>query len=101
MVPLSKYPIRTCMPNPGDGILDRIAPPRKGRPVQVSLPEMTSASDVAAAVGAVAHAVGLGELTPEQAPSVAPVPEIRRKALETVEIEERIAALEQRAESRR
>lgn len=38
-----------------------------------------------------------GELTPEEASSVAAVLEIRRKALETVEIEKRVAALEQRA----
>ncbi|MGC2414529.1 MAG: DUF5681 domain-containing protein [Stellaceae bacterium] len=76
-------------------VLDRIAPPRKGRPVRFAIPEMTSARDIGAAVGAVALAMGRGELTPEEAASVAAVLEIRRKALETVEIENRVAALEQ------
>ena len=76
-------------------VLDRIAPPRKGRPVRFAIPEMTSAGDIGAAVGAVALAMGRGELTPEEAASVAAVLEIRRKALETVEIENRVAALEQ------
>jgi hypothetical protein len=44
---------------------------------------------------------GQGELTPEEAASVVAVLEIRRKALETVEIERRVAALEQRSEFRR
>jgi hypothetical protein len=35
-------------------------------------------------------------LTPEEAASVAAVLEMHRKALETVEIERRVAALEQR-----
>jgi hypothetical protein len=77
-------------------VLDRIAPPRKGRPIHLSLPKMTSAGDVAAAVSAVANAMGQGELTPEEAASVAAVLEMRRKALETIEIERRVAALEQR-----
>jgi hypothetical protein len=41
-------------------VLDRIAPPRKGRPVHVPLPEMTSAGDVAAAVSAVANGMSQG-----------------------------------------
>jgi hypothetical protein len=45
--------------------------------------------------------MGQGELTPEEAASVVAVLEIRRKALETVEIERRVAALGQRSEFRR
>jgi ubiquinone biosynthesis protein UbiJ len=37
-----------------------------------------------------------GEITPEEAAIVAGVLEVKRKALETAELEKRIAALEQR-----
>ena len=79
-------------------VLDRIAPPRKGRLVKFCLPEMSSADEIGSAVGAIACAMAKGELTPEEAASVAAVLEIRRKAFELVEIEARLLALEKLAE---
>jgi len=46
------------------------------------------------ALGLVATAVGAGELTPEEGASVAAVLEIKRKAIETADLEARIAKLE-------
>jgi len=46
-------------------VLDRVWPIRKGRPVALDLPRITTATDVATALGLVADAVGAGELTPE------------------------------------
>jgi len=74
--------------------LERILPPRRDRPVRFQMPNMTTPNDIASAVGAVARAMGRGELTPEEATSVVAVLEIRRKALELVEIEARLLALE-------
>lgn len=54
-----------------------------------------------AALAAVAQAVGACELSPEEAQAVAGVLEIQRKAIETAELERRIAALKQRQEARR
>ena len=75
-------------------ILDRIWPIRKGRPVSLHLPSIATGADVVAALGLVAEAVGAGELTPEEGASVAAVLEIKRKAIETAELDARITALE-------
>ena len=75
-------------------VLDRISPPRKGRPVVFDLPSVETTADVLTALGAVVRAVADGTLTPDEAGSVAGLLEMKRKAIETVEIEARIAALE-------
>jgi hypothetical protein len=75
-------------------VLARVWPVRKGRPVALPLPAIESVQDVLKALGLVATAVGAGELTPEEGASVAAVLEIKRKAIETTEIEARLAKLE-------
>ena len=80
-------------------ILDRAWPVRRGRPVRLELPELRAPADLAAALGAVAGAVGRGDLSPEEGSAVANVLEAQRKAIETQELERRIAALEAVKES--
>ena len=75
-------------------ILGRVWPARKGRPTPLSLPAVREAADVSAALGAVVAAMGAGELTAEEAQAVSAVLETQRKAIETVDLERRIAALE-------
>jgi ethanolamine utilization microcompartment shell protein EutS len=75
-------------------ILDRIAPPRKGRPVALELPSVETAEDVVKALGVVVAETASGTITPEEAVVVAGVLEAKRKAIETVDIERRLAALE-------
>lgn len=75
-------------------ILSRVWPARKGRTVALGLPAIRTAADVAAALGAVADAVANGEITPDEGAAVATVLETKRRAIETVELESRIAALE-------
>ena len=70
-------------------VLQRIWPARKSRPIALALPAIQSASDVVAAVGAVADAVGAGEITPDEGQAVASILEAKRKAIETVELERR------------
>ena len=76
-------------------VLQRIWPARKSRPIALTLPPIQSASDVVAAVGAVADAVGAGDITPDEGQAVASILEAKRKAIETVELERRLSALEQ------
>jgi hypothetical protein len=78
-----------------DILLRRLWPERKGRPVQMDLPPITVPSDIVAALGAVADAVAAGELSPEEGAAVAGILEAQRRAVETVEMEQRITALEQ------
>jgi hypothetical protein len=76
-------------------ILSRVWPPRKGRPVAMRLPAIETAADLVKALGAVADAVAAGDLTPDEGAGMAAVLETKRRAVETVELETRIAALEQ------
>jgi hypothetical protein len=75
-------------------LLARAWPPRKGRKVELDLPEVKTAADIAAALGAVTGAVSRGEITPEEGQAVAALLEVTRKATETAELEARIVALE-------
>jgi len=74
--------------------LERIAPPRKDVPVRFDLPVMESAEDASEAAQAVLRSVAEGHLTPVEGASVMALVEGYRKALETTELERRIAALE-------
>ena len=76
-------------------LLSRVWPIRKGRPVSFDLPAIKTAADLVAALGTVAEAMAAGELTPDEAGAVSAVLESKRRAIETVELEARILALEQ------
>ena len=75
-------------------ILARVWPVRRGRPVSLDLPAIRSAADVVAALGTLAESVAGGDLTPDEGQAVATVLEIKRKAIETLELDDRITALE-------
>ncbi|WP_243611636.1 DUF5681 domain-containing protein [Shimia aestuarii] len=79
--------LRLCM--------ERIAPPRKDSPVQFDLPPMKSANDAVEASQAVLQAVSDGEITPMEGAAVMALVEQYRRTLETSELEQRIAALEE------
>ena len=81
-------------------VLDRIVPVRKGRSIQLDLPTIESATDVLAALSLTVAAMADGEITPDEAAVVAGVLETKRKAIETVELEARLALLEQQAGGR-
>jgi hypothetical protein len=76
-------------------LLSRVWPVRKGRSVVLDLPAMESAADVVKALSVVAAEMASGNITPEEAQAVAAVLEGKRRAVETVALEARIAALEE------
>ena len=76
-------------------VMERVAPTRRGRPVRFALPPLENAADLPKALGAVLAAVASGAVTPDEGLSLAQIIETRRRALETMEIEQRVAALEQ------
>ena len=76
--------------------LDRIAPAKKDVPVTFALPAMKSAADAVTAAGAILKSVADGGLTPSEGTAIAGLVETYRRALETHEIESRIAALERK-----
>jgi hypothetical protein len=77
-------------------IVERIAPVRKGALVSFDMPPVETAGDLAAAMGAMVQAMAQGEVTPDEAATIASVFEIRRKTIETFEFEQRLKALEGR-----
>ena len=76
-------------------VLQRIWPIRKGRPISLELPKIETAADLVAALGRIADAVGAGEITPDEGQAVASILEAKRRAIETVDLESRLSALEQ------
>ena len=81
-------------------VLERIAPVRKGRPVYFDLPPVNTAADIAAAMAALTTAMASGEVTPDEAATVASVLEMRHEILEAGTHELRLRALEEKIEKR-
>lgn len=77
-------------------LLDRVWPARKGRPVALDLPSMADAGGVVRAIARIAEATAAGEITPDEAQSYAAIIEAQRRAIETHELESRVANLEER-----
>lgn len=75
-------------------VIERLVPVAKERPIFLSLPDTSSAKGVAQAQSAILQAVAAGDLLPGEAATLAGIVEARRKALETLELEQRITALE-------
>ena len=74
--------------------LDRLCPPRRTRPIELELPKVESAGDVLQAQTAVIDAMAQGGITPDEASTVSSVLEVKRRSIETCELEARITELE-------
>jgi Family of unknown function (DUF5681) len=77
-------------------ILERIAPARRDNLVTFELPKIERPADAVAAGAAVLAAVAEGDLTPGEAADIYKLVDGFMKALETVEFEARLRALEER-----
>jgi hypothetical protein len=75
-------------------VIERLVPVAKERPIFLALPDTGSANGIAEAQNAILQAVAAGDLLPGEAATLAGVVEARRKAVETLELEQRITALE-------
>jgi hypothetical protein len=74
--------------------LERLMPPRKDRPVALALPSLDGTADLPTITAALLTAVAAGELTPGEAGEFAKLVETHRRAIETADIERRLATLE-------
>ena len=81
--------------------LERLAPAMKSRAINLTLPTVETAADILKAQAATIGAMAAGEITPDEAATVASVLEAKRRAIETVQLEERVMRLEQQAEGKR
>lgn len=67
----------------------------KSTAVRLDLPVIRTAPDVLQAAGKVISEMAKGNLAPDEAVTIASLLEAKRRAIETVELEARLAALEQ------
>jgi len=79
--------LRLCM--------ERLAPAVKSRAVNLRLPPIETAADILKAQAVTIGAMAIGDITPDEAATIAGVLDAKRKALETVDLEQRISRLEQ------
>lgn len=75
-------------------IIERMVPPLRERPVELTLPRIETATGAAAAQQAILDAVAAGDLLPGEGATLSGIVEQRRKAIETEELEQRISKLE-------
>ena len=75
-------------------ILDRLIPPAKERPISVDLPDTTTPEGVSSAQSAILQAVAIGDLLPGEASTLSAIVESKRRAIETQDLADRIAQLE-------
>lgn len=74
--------------------LERLAPPVRERPVRISLPVLASAGDATSILSELVAGAASGEVLPSEAAAVAGVVESYRRAVETQDLERRVADLE-------
>jgi hypothetical protein len=74
--------------------LNRLYPPRKDRHIPFVLPEMNSPADALDAVAAITNAVAAGELTPGEAADLSQLVANYAKALEVMDLDQRLCRLE-------
>jgi hypothetical protein len=74
--------------------MDRLVPPQRRRTSEIDLPPVKGPQDVPPALEAVTRAVTSGVLTPDEGASIATMVGQYRSALELVEIDARLRALE-------
>jgi hypothetical protein len=70
--------------------LERVCPVRKGRAVAFDLPAEMDLGSLTTTTALLIRSVAASELTPEEAQTVASLLETHRRAVETIDIEERI-----------
>jgi hypothetical protein len=74
--------------------LERIVPQRKSRAVSFDLPPIERAEDLGGAIGAVLQAASCGRLLLDEAAALVGMMESKRRAMETIDLEQRLRALE-------
>jgi hypothetical protein len=81
-------------------VMDRIAPARKSRPIQIELPSIRTLDGVTDASEAILAAVSNGTITPDEGQTLSVIVEGRRKVIETDDLAKRISDLEDRLPKR-
>ncbi len=76
-------------------VIERLVPPAKSRPINITLPELTDIPACRAAQGAIVAAVACGNLLADDGEALAALVEGQRRAMETETLEARLLAIEE------
>jgi len=76
--------------------VERLIPVRKGRPIAFELPKIKTPADISIAMSAIVSAMAAGEITAEEASSASAVIQVNLRAIEVVDIDERLRRLEEK-----
>jgi len=76
-------------------MFDRVWPPRKAQPINVTLPPINNSRDALAAIAAICTGLGEGRLTPDEIIALSSVIGRSIQVIELQDLERRIAALEE------
>jgi len=74
--------------------LERIVPQRKSRTVAFDTPRIDRVEDLAGAIGSIFQAVACGKLRLDEGAALVGMLESKRRAMETIDLEKRLRALE-------
>jgi hypothetical protein len=74
--------------------LDRIIAPRRERPIQLAIPPIRSASDIAAAMGTIVKAAAQGTITPDEAFKLSQMVDTFIRAIDSSDFDRRLKILE-------
>jgi len=75
--------------------LDRLLPPRRDRPIQLSLHPIQDLQQVSSAISTVVEAIGEGRITPSEGEILANILGVQHNVLTTGDLERRVGQLEQ------
>lgn len=75
-------------------VLDKVLPNTKDRSITLEMPSINDLKDVGNAQAEILQAVSIGGITPSEGEKIASIIEARRRAIETIDLEERISRLE-------
>lgn len=75
-------------------VVDKLVPATKERAVSIDLPDSSTPEGIELAQSAILTAVGAGDLLPGEGATISTLIDNRRRSIETVELEQRITALE-------
>jgi hypothetical protein len=81
-------------------LLDRVWPPRKAQPINVTMPPIKTTQDALAAIASICAALGEGCLTPDEITALSSVVGRSIQVIERQDIERRISALEEARDKR-
>lgn len=81
-------------------VVDKLIPSTRERPLSIALPDVTSVDDCATAQAKVLAAVAAGELLPGEGEALAGLIEHQRRSLETSDLADRLAAIEEQLKER-